>query len=163
MLFDIDNARTLMELLDDDGFVDALANAEQLVTDVDETLDRVEQIEEDAVEAVHEANEALAAVDDRLRRVDETILQLEAKIEAAFTVGFLFFAIDRWQNGDVLLAVGLSVMGLLGISSLVWTVKTLPQVQRLRRLGRYASDEVEQRSERVERRGGDGNRDPDRE
>jgi hypothetical protein len=40
MLSDIGNVRQMLELLDD-GFVDALSGAEELVEDVDETLDRV--------------------------------------------------------------------------------------------------------------------------
>lgn len=146
MLFDIDNARTLMELLDDDGFVDALTSAEQLVEDVDETLDRVEQLERDATEAVQEANEALHAVDARLAKVDETISLLEAKIEAAFSVGFFAFALNQWLAGDVFVAAGLFVLGLLGASSLVVTVATMPQVRRLRQVGRFASDELERRT-----------------
>lgn len=155
MLFDIDNARTLMELLDDDGFVDALTSAEQLVEDVDETLDRVEQIEGEAAQAVREANEALHAVDARLAKVDETISLLEAKVEAAFSIGFFVFALNQWLSGAVLVAVGLFLMGLLGVSSLVVTVVTMPQVRRLREVSRFASSEFERRTARDEREDAD--------
>lgn len=138
MLSDIENVRKMVELLGDEGFVDALTDAEKLVEDVDETLDRVEQIEGDAEDAVREANEALQAVDHRLARVDETISLLEAKIEAGFSVGFFFFAINTYLSGELLLAAGLFFMGLLGGSSLVVTIATMPQVRKIRQAGRYA-------------------------
>jgi hypothetical protein len=134
MVFGIDNVLSLMGLLNDDGFVEALTDVEEVIDDVDATLDRVEDVESEAVQAVNEANEALVAVDNRLQRVDETILLLEAKIEAAFSVGFFFFALNRWNEGEVFVAAGLFVMGLLGASSLVVTIVTMPQVRRLRRI-----------------------------
>jgi uncharacterized UPF0160 family protein len=73
MLSDVENVRKMVELLGDEGFVEALRNAEQLVDDVDETLGRVEQVEDEAAVAVREANEALNAVDRRLQRFDEAI------------------------------------------------------------------------------------------
>lgn len=156
MLSDIDNMRKMIELLGDEGFVRALTNAEDLVADVDETLDRVEQIEGDAEAAVREANEALNAVDSRLAKFDETISLLEAKIEAGFSIGFFFFALNSYLAGDLLIAAGLFCMGLLGASSLVVTVVTLPQVQRLRQAGRYASGQVDrQRSRREPREAAD--------
>ncbi|MFT4883734.1 MAG: hypothetical protein ACI8U4_001246 [Natronomonas sp.] len=138
MFSDIDNIRKMVELLGDEGFVEALTNAEELVEDVDETLDRVERIEGDAEAAVREANEALVAVDNRLAKFDETISLLEAKIEAGFSAGFFFFGLNSWLAGDVLIAAGLFFMGLLGVSSLAVTVATMPQVRRLRQAGRYA-------------------------
>lgn len=143
MFSDIENARKLMELLGDEGFITALSNAEELLEDVDETLDRVEKIESDAEDAVREANEALHAVDNRLVKFDETIRLLEAKIEAGFSIGFFFFALNSWFAGDTLIAVGLFFMGLLGASSLVMTVATMPQVRRLRQMSRYASDKID--------------------
>jgi hypothetical protein len=137
MLSDIENVRKMVELLGDEGFVEALTNAGKLVEDVDETLDRVERIEGDAEEAVREANAAMTAVDNRLAKFDETISLLEAKIEAGFSIGFFFFALSTWRGGDVFLAAGLFFMGLLGASSLVVTVVNLPQVRRLRQVGRY--------------------------
>lgn len=151
MLSDIENVRKMMALLGDEGFVDALENAEKLVDDADETLARVEKIEGDAAAAVREANEALVAVDNRLQRFDETISLLEAKIEAAFSIGFFFFALNTYLEGNLLVAAGLFVMGLLGISSLILTVVTLPQVQRLRQVGEYATDQLD-RDRRRERR-----------
>lgn len=134
---EVDNIRRLIGLLSDDGFIDALTNAEELVKDADETLGRVERIEGEANEALREANEALDQVDHRLRKFDETVSLLEAKIEAGFSVGFFFFALSTWRGGDVFLAAGLFLMGLLGASSLVVTVVNLPQVRRLRQAGRY--------------------------
>jgi len=128
----------MMNLLGDDGFVDALKNVEKVVEDVEGTLNRVEQIEGDAEQAVQEANQALNAVDYRLEKFDETISLLEAKIEAGFTVGFFLFGINRWLDGEFILASILFFMGLLGVSSLIITVIKLPQVQRLRRLLKYA-------------------------
>lgn len=145
MLSDIENVRKMMELLGDEGFVDALTNAEGLVEDVDRTLDRVEQLEGDAEEALREANVALNAVDDRLQKFDETISLLEAKIEAGFSVGFFFFGFDRWLEGEVLIAAGLFFMGLLGATSLAVTIATLPQIRRLRRAGEYATDRLGRR------------------
>jgi len=147
MLSDIDNARKLAELLGDDGFVDALQNVETLVEDVGETLERVEQVETEADEAVREANEALNAVDYRLSRFDETIRLIEAKVEAGFSIGFFFFALQQWTTGSTLLAVGLFLMGLLGVSSLAVTVATMPQVRRLRQLGGYLTDRLDETDE----------------
>ncbi|GEM_PF-1519818 len=138
MSSDISNMLKMMNLLGDDGFVDALKNVEKLVEDVEGTLNRVEQIEGDAEQAVQEANQALNAVDYRLEKFDETISLLEAKIEAGFTVGFFLFGINRWLDGELILASILFFMGLLGVSSLIITIIKLPQVQRLRRLLKYA-------------------------
>lgn len=148
MFWDVERTRKVLELIDDDGFVNALTNVEDLVNDVDETLDRVEQIEGDAEQAVREANEALNAVDYRLQKFDETISLLEAKIEAGFSVGFLFFGVNSWLAGNVVLAGGLFLMGLLGISSLAVTIATMPQVRRLRQVGTYASDQIDRRKRR---------------
>lgn len=138
MSADLNNMLRMMGLLGDEGFVNALTSVETLVNDVDETLDRVEKIEEDAGEAVREANQALDEVDERLGKVDETISRLEAKIEAGFTIGFFFFAFSRWTAGDPYLAIGLFLMGLLGVSSLIVTVLTMPQVRRLKQVIKYA-------------------------
>lgn len=143
MLSDIENVRKMMALLGDEGFVDALEGAERLVEDADETLERVERIEGEAEAAVQEANQALRAVDTRLQKFDETVSLLEAKIEAAFSVGFFFFALNSYLEGSLLIAAGLFVMGLLGISSLVVTIVNLPQVQRLRQVGEYATDQLD--------------------
>lgn len=152
MRSDIDNVRKMMGLLGDEGFVKALTNAEKLVNDAEETLERVEKIEGEAGEAVREANEALQAVDNRLLKFDETISLLEAKIEAGFSLGFFFFALSMWSDGEVLLAAGLAFMGLLGVSSLVVTIVTLPQVRRLRQVGEYATDRMDREiSERTRR------------
>lgn len=152
MRSDIDNVRKMMGLLGDEGFVKALTNAEKLVNDAEETLERVEKIEGEAGEAVREANEALQAVDNRLLKFDETISLLEAKIEAGFSLGFFFFALSMWSDGEVLLAAGLAFMGLLGASSLVMTIVTLPQVRRLRQVGEYATDRMDREiSERTRR------------
>lgn len=140
LLSDIDNARKLMELLGDDGFVDAISNAEQLVDEVDETLDRVEQIEGDAEQAVREANEALDAVDARLQKFDEAIRLVEAKIETGFSVAFFFFAFQQWTAGEPLLAAALFAMGLLGASSLAVTIVTMPQVRRIRQAASFMFD-----------------------
>jgi hypothetical protein len=144
MLSDIENVRKLTELLGDEGFVDALTNAEELVDDVDETLERVEQIEGDAEEAVREANDALNAVDHRLQKFDEAIRLIEAKIEAGFSAGFFFFAFQQWQSGAVFIAAGLFVMGLLGSSSLAVTVINMPQVQRLLQMSQYLADRFDE-------------------
>jgi len=148
MFRNINNAGELMDLLNDDGFVNSLKDVEQTLDDVNETIDRVEQIEGEAEEALREANEALIAVDDRLAKFDETISLLEAKIEAGFSVGFLFFGLNSYLAGDLLLAAGLLTMGLLGASSLVVTIVTLPQVRRLRQVGRYASEQIDRQSDR---------------
>jgi hypothetical protein len=139
MSADIGNMLKMMNVLGDDGFVDALTDVEGLVEDVNETLDRVERIEGEAEAAVKEANEALNAVDHRLAKFDETISLLEAKIEAGFSVGFFFFALNQYLAGELLFAAGLFFMGLLGASSLVVTVLTMPQIRRLRGMSRYAT------------------------
>jgi hypothetical protein len=144
MRSDIDNMRKMVGLLGDEGFVKALTNAEKLVNDAEETLERVEKIEGEAGEAVREANEALQAVDNRLLKFDETISLLEAKIEAGFSLGFFFFALSMWTDGEVLLAAALAFMGLLGASSLVVTIVTLPQVRRLRQVGEYTTDRIDE-------------------
>ena len=133
----------MVGLLGDQGFVDALTDVEGLVDDANETLDRVERIEGEAAAAVREANEALVAVDERLATFDETISLLEAKIEAGFSVGFFLFAANRWIAGEPLFAAGLLVLGLLGASSLAVTIATMPQVRRLRKVGRFATDRVD--------------------
>jgi hypothetical protein len=143
MRSDIDNVRRMVGLLGDKGFVDALTNAERLVQDAEETLERVERIEGEAEAAVREANYALEQVDGRLQKFDETISLIEAKIEAGFSVGFFFFAFNRYSEGDLFLAAGLLIMGLLGASSLVRTIVNLPQVQRLFSIGDYATDQFE--------------------
>lgn len=150
MLSDIENVRKLTELLGDEGFVEALTNAETLVEDVGETLERVEDVEDDAQEAVQEANAALNAVDYRLRKFDETIRLIEAKIEAGFSIGFFFFAFQQWTAGSLFLGAGLALMGLLGISSLAVTIATLPQVQRLRQLGGFLTDRIDDEEPSVE-------------
>lgn len=147
MLSDIENMRKMVDLLGDDGFVDSLTNVETVLGEVNETIDRVEQIEGEAEQAVREANEALLAVDDRLRRFDETVSLLEAKIEAGFSIAFFYFALNSWLSGDVFLAAGLFAMGLLGASSLVVTIVTMPQVRRLRQVGRFASDQIDRSTE----------------
>lgn len=144
MRSEIDNARQMMGLLGDEGFVNALKNAEKLVDDAEATLERVEEVEDEANEAVKEANEALHAVDARLRRVDDTISLIEAKIEAGFSLGFFFFAVSRFGQGEVILAAALFFMGLLGASSLVRTILNMPQVRRLRNMGDYATDQIDQ-------------------
>lgn len=142
VLSDIDNARKLMLLLGDDEFVQALSSADELVREVDRTLDRVERIETEAGEAVREANAALNAVDRRLDRVDETLALFEAKVEAGFSLAFFVVALNRWFAGDPLLAAGLFGMGLLGASSLVVTIRRMPQVRRLRQVGDFATDRL---------------------
>jgi len=144
MRSDIDNVRQMVGLLGDEGFVNALKNAERLVDDAEATLERVEEVEDEANEAVKEANEALHAVDARLRKVDDTISLIEAKIEAGFSLGFFFFAFSQWSEGNPILAAGLAFMGLLGASSLVRTVLSMPQVRRLRDMGDYATDQIDQ-------------------
>jgi hypothetical protein len=140
---EVDNIRKLVGLLSNDGFVDAITNAEELVRDAEETLERVERIEGEANEALREANVALEQVDGRLRKFDETVSLLEAKIEAGFSVGFFFFAANSYLAGDLLFALALGFMGLLGASSLVVTVVNLPQVRRLLSIGDYATDQLE--------------------
>lgn len=151
MRSDIDNVRKMVGLLGDEGFVEALTNAENLVNEANETLERVEKIEGEAGDAVREANEALNAVDNRLLKFDETISLLEAKIEAGFSLGFFFFALSMWRDGELLLAAGLAFMGLLGVSSLVVTIVNLPQVRRLRQVGDYATDRIDDVSDRNRR------------
>ncbi|WP_254840760.1 hypothetical protein [Natronomonas marina] len=131
MLSDIDNARKLMMLLGDEGFTEALTEAEELVEDANETLDRVERIEDEAAEAVREANETLRAVDRRLDKVDRTINLLEAKIEAGFSLGFFVFAANAYFDGDPFFAAGLALMGLLGAGQLAVTIANIPQVEKL--------------------------------
>lgn len=143
MSSDIGRVLRMMNLVGDEGFVEALENAESLVEDAEDTLRRVEKIEGEAEAAVREANETLQAVDTRLMKFDETISRLEAKIEAAFSIAFLFFAVSQYTEGQVLIAGGLAIMGFLGFSSLVVTIVTLPQVQRLRQVGEYASDRLD--------------------
>jgi hypothetical protein len=46
--------------------------------------------------------------------------------------------------GDPYLAAGLFVMGLLGASSLAMTIYRMPQVRKLRELGRYASSRIDE-------------------
>lgn len=152
MLPDLQNMRKMSELMSDDGFVDALTRTEQVIRDVEGTIDRVEKVEGEAAVAVQEANQALTAVDQRLDKVDETISLLEAKIEAAFSVAFFFFALNMWMDGEILMAAGLFFMGLLGASSLVVTIVTMPQVRKLRKVGDYATDRIDGQSERSERR-----------
>ncbi len=137
-----DNVRKLVNLLGDSGFVDAISNAEELVRDAEATLQRVEKIEGDAEQAVKEANVALNQVDGRLQRFDETMRLVEAKIEAAFSIGFFFFALTRYLDGDLYIAAALAVMGLMGAGSLIVTITTMPQVQKLIGFGEYASEQV---------------------
>lgn len=148
MASDLGNMLRMMNILGDEGFVDALENAERLVNSADQTLERVEQIESDAEQAVREANETLTAVDNRLAKFDEVIRRLEAKIEAGFSVGFFFFGLNRYLDGDLFLAVALFIMGLLGAGSLVVTIVTLPQVRRLRQMGitawRHVDDDADE-------------------
>ncbi len=158
MRSDIENMRKMMGLLGDDGFVDAISNAESLVRDAEQTLERVEKIEGDAEQAVREANAALEQVDGRLQKFDETISLIEAKIEAGFSVGFFFFAVNRYLEGDLLFAAALFFMGLLGAGSLFVTIVTLPQVQKLLSIGEYATDQVTS----SERRDADRARDEER-
>ena len=132
LLSEVNNARQLVELLSDDGFTRALTQAEDLVADVNDTLNRVERVEDEAGEAVKEANETLNAVDRRLDKVDRTINLLEAKIEAGFSLGFFVFAVNFYLAGDLLFAVSLAFMGLLGAGQLLVTVRNIPQVQKLR-------------------------------
>jgi len=147
MSSDLGRMLRMMNLVGDEGFVDALEKAERLIEDADETLKRVEQIEGDAEQAVREANETLQAVDNRMMKFDETISLLEAKIEAGFSIGFFFFALNRYLDGELLLAGALFCMGLLGASSLFVTIVTMPQVRRLRQMGRAATGRDDEHSE----------------
>lgn len=133
----------MVGLLGDEEFVDALTNVEGTIEEVNETLDRVEQVESEAGEAVREANATLHAVDRRLDKVDETISLLEAKIEAGFSAGFLVVAANLYFRGELVLAVSLAVLGLLGAGALVHTIATLPQVQKLRQVGGFAYDRLD--------------------
>ncbi|MFP4632091.1 MAG: hypothetical protein ACLFMT_01475 [Halobacteriales archaeon] len=133
MISEMRNVRDLVGVLGDDDFVDAIVRADDLVRDADETLYRVELIES-------EANEALRHVDERLQRVDRTVKLLEAKIEAAFTVGFLAAALRMYSQDELVFAVGLGVLGALGLSSLVVTLLNIPQVVKLRRGADRATD-----------------------
>ncbi|WP_254830071.1 hypothetical protein [Haloglomus salinum] len=142
LLSEVNNVRQLVELLSDDGFTEAIAQAEDLVNDVNDTLDRVEEVEDEAAEAVKEANQTLVAVDRRLSKVDETISLLEAKIEAGFSLGFLVFAFNFFIDGDLLFAASLAFLGLLGAGQLLVTVRTIPQVQKLRELLRYVLERL---------------------
>jgi hypothetical protein len=137
MLSDIDNVRKLVLLLGDEGFTEALTEAEDLVDDVNSTLDRVERVEDEAAEAVKEANETLTAVDRRLDKVDRTINLLEAKIEAGFSLGFFVFAGNFFLGGDYVFAASLAFLGLLGAGQLLVTLRTIPQVEKLWALVRY--------------------------
>ena len=142
MLSDIDNARKLMLLLGDEGFTEALTQAEDLVEDANDTIDRVEEIEGEAAAALKEANETLVAVDRRLDKVDRTINLLEAKIEAGFSLGFFVFAANAVLSGDLFFAAGLTFMGLLGAGQLAVTITTIPQVQKLWQGITYLLDRV---------------------
>jgi hypothetical protein len=142
LLSEVNNVRQLVELLSDDGFTEAITQAEDLVNDVNDTLDRVEEVEDEAAEAVKEANRTLVAVDRRLSKVDETINLLEAKIEAGFSLGFLVFAFNFFIDGDLLFAASLAFLGLLGAGQLLVTVRTIPQVQKLRELFRYVLERL---------------------
>jgi hypothetical protein len=137
LLSEVNNVRQLVELLSDDGFTEALTQAEDLVNEVNDTLDRVEEVEDEAAEAVKEANQTLVAVDRRLGKVDETISLLEAKIEAGFSLGFFVFAFNFFIDGDLIFAASLAFLGLLGVGQLLVTIRTIPQVQKLRELLRY--------------------------
>ena len=137
------NTAKLVELLGDEGFVEAVTNVEGTVEEVNETLDRVEKVESEAGEAVREANATLHAVDRRLDKVDETISLLEAKIEAGFSAGFLVVAANLFLRGELVLAASLAVLGLLGAGALVVTIVTLPQVRKLRQVGGFAYDRLD--------------------
>jgi len=129
----------MVGLLGDDEFVDALTDVEELIAEVNETLDRVEEVETEAQRAVEDADESLQAVDARLDRFDEMISLLEAETETVFSIGFLYFAFTQWTAGNGPLVAGLLFMGLLGASSLAVTICKMSQVRKLRRVGRYAS------------------------
>ncbi len=147
MLSDIDNARRLMLLLGDEGFTEALTQAEELVEDANDTLERVEDIEDEAAEAVKEANETLLAVDRRLDKVDRTISLLEAKIEAGFSLAFFVFAADAFFSGDLLFAAGLTILGLLGAGQLAITIVNIPQVEKLWAAAVYLFERLDERLE----------------
>ena len=131
MFSDIGNARKLMLLLGDEGFTEALTQAEDLVENVNDTLDRVERVEDEAGEAVEEPNRTLHAVDCRLDTVDRTINLLEAKIEAGFSLAFFVFAANAYVFGDLFFAAGLAFVGLLGVGQLAVTITTIRQVEKL--------------------------------
>lgn len=161
MLSDIDNARRLMLLLGDEGFTEALTEAEELVEDANDTLDRVEEIEDEAAAAVREANETMLAVDRRLDKVDRTISLLEAKIEAGFSLAFFIFAANAFFSGELLFAAGLAVLGLLGAGQLVVTIANIPQVEKIQAavvyLLEWLDDRLEKRAD--DRAGGRPGRD----
>ena len=142
MLSEVDNARKLMVLLSDEGFTEALTQAEDLVEDVNDTLDRVERIEEEAAEAVKDADRTMRAVDRRLEKVDRTINLLEAKIEAGFSLAFFVFAVNVYLAGDRFFAAGLFALGLLGAGQLLVTIRNIPQVEKLWAAVRYLLDRV---------------------
>jgi hypothetical protein len=129
---DIWSTAKMVELLSDEEFVNALTNVEGTVQEVNNTLDRVEEVETEAGQAVTEANETLKAVDNRLTKVDETISLLEAKIEAGFSLGFFVVAVNLFLRGELILAVSLAALGMLGAGALIVTIVTLPQVRKLR-------------------------------
>lgn len=137
------NTAKLVELLGDDGFVEAVTNVGRIVEAVNETLDRVEKAESEAGEAVQEANATLHAVDRRLDKVDETISSMEAKIEAGFNAGFLVVAADLFFRGELIFAASLAVLGLLGAGALMHTILTLPQIRKLRQAGLAAFDRLD--------------------
>ncbi|MFB6207688.1 MAG: hypothetical protein ABEJ05_14300 [Haloglomus sp.] len=137
MFSDIANVRRLMLLLGDERFTDALTQAEKLVEDADETLDRAAQSEGRAERAVREANETPVAVDCRLGKVDESINPLEAKVGAGFSLGFFIFAANAYVDGNLFPAVGLGFTGLLGAGQLAATVTRIPRVEKLRADLRY--------------------------
>jgi hypothetical protein len=139
---DIWSTAKMVELLSDEEFVDALTNVEGTIQQVNNTLDRVEEVEAEAGQAVTEANETLKAVDNRLTKVDETISLLEAKIEAGFSLGFFVVAVNLFLRGDLILAVSLAALGMLGAGALVVTIVTLPQVRKLRQAVLAAIDRL---------------------
>jgi hypothetical protein len=142
MLSEVDNARKLMLLLGDEGFTEALTQAESLIEDANDTLDRVERIEGEAAAAVTEANRTMQAVDQRLDKVDRTINLLEAKIEAGFSLAFFVFAVNVYLGGDVFFAAGLFALGLLGAGQLLVTIRNIPQVEKLWAGVRYLLDRL---------------------
>ena len=142
MLSEVDNARKLMLLLGDEGFTDALTQAETLIEDANETMNRVERIEGEAAAAVEEANRTMHAVDRRLETVDRTINLLEAKIEAGFSLAFFVFAVNVYLAGDRFFAAGLFALGLLGAGQLLVTIRNIPQVEKLWAAVRYLLDRV---------------------
>ena len=142
MLSEVDNARKLMLLLGDEGFTDALTQAETLIEDANDTMDRVERIEGEAAAAVEEANRTMQAIDRRLETVDRTINLLEAKIEAGFSLAFFVFAVNVYLAGDRFFAAGLFALGLLGAGQLLVTIRNIPQVEKLWAAVRYLLDRV---------------------